>query len=246
MNRRSPKTITVVSALAAFAVLCALGTWQIKRLAWKEALLESIDERMAQPEKSIEELIALQERTGDVDYVPVTVTGQFLHDREQHFFATHKGLSGYYIYTPLSLADERIVFVNRGFVPFDRKDPETRIEGQIKGDVTIKGLARNTLQEKPSWAVPENEPEQNIYYWKDIDAMAAQSDLPLDPGLLPLFVDADGKANPGGLPVGGVTMINLPNNHLQYAITWFGLATALIGVLGAWLWSQRKSGAISG
>ena len=62
----------------------------------------------------------------------------------------------------------------------------------------------------------------------------------VDPsGLLPFFIDAGPAANPGGLPVGGVTIVDLPNNHLQYAVTWYGLAAALAGVLGVWLWRRR-------
>ena len=71
--------------------------------------------------------------------------------------------------------------------------------------------------------------------------MAATSGVgdPLD--YLPFFIDANDAANPGGLPVGGVTLIDLPNNHLQYAVTWYGLAGALVAVLGAWLLRQRRT-----
>ena len=102
----------------------------------------------------------------------------------------------------------------------------------MEGVVTITGLARNPLPRKPSWVVPENEPDQNIFYWKDMQAMAARSGVPQD-RLLPFFVDADDTPNPGGLPLGGVTIIDLPNNHLQYAFTWYGLALVLAAVLAA-------------
>ncbi|TIS72154.1 MAG: hypothetical protein E5W94_31685, partial [Mesorhizobium sp.] len=62
-------------------------------------------------------------------------------------------------------------------------------------------------------------------------AMAASAGLPAGAGLVPFFIDADATPNPGGLPVGGVTIIDLPNSHLQYAVTWYGLAAALAGVL---------------
>ena len=64
----------------------------------------------------------------------------------------------------------------------------------------------------------------------------------VDPAkLLPFFVDAGPAKNPGGLPIGGVTIIDLPNSHLQYALTWYGLAAALAGVLGVWLWRRRAA-----
>ena len=166
--------------------------------------------------------------TGDVDYLPAMATGTFEHGREQHFFATHQGSSGFYVYTPLRLADGRVLFVNRGFVPFDSKDPATREAGQVDGVVTVTGLARNPLDEKPG-GVYENDISANIYYWKDLEAMAASAGLDRA-RVLPFFLDADDTPNPDGLPVGGVTLVNLPNNHLQYAVTWYGLAVALAGV----------------
>ena len=105
----------------------------------------------------------------------------------------------------------------------------------MTGRVEIVGLLRAALAEKPSSMVPDNDPAKNIFYWKDIRAMAASSGLPSDAPVLGLFVDANDAPNPGGLPVGGVTIVDLPNNHLQYAVTWYGLAAALVGVVGVWL-----------
>ena len=97
----------------------------------------------------------------------------------------------------------------------------------VDGEVTVKGLARNPLATKPSSIVPDNDPAKNIFFWKDLDAMAASAGLPRRATVLPFFIDADATPNPGGLPIGGVTTIDLPNNHLQYALTWYGLAAAL-------------------
>ena len=79
---------------------------------------------------------------------------------------------GFYVYTPLQLDTGEFVFVNRGFVPFDRKEAATRAQGQVGGRVTVTGLLRAGLTEKPSWLVPDNDPAKNIFYWKDIRAMA--------------------------------------------------------------------------
>jgi surfeit locus 1 family protein len=214
-----------IMALAVMAVLISLGIWQVNRLAWKEQLIHSVNERIrAQPIPFAEWLAA---KAGE-DYWPVTITGTYRHEGERHFFATHKGQSGFYIYTPLQISAGAIVFVNRGFVPFDRKDQATRTEGQITGIVTVKGLARTAPAAKPSSIVPDNEPEKNLFYWKDQGAMAATAGLPVDAEVLPGFVDAAVSATPpSGLPAGGVTLVELPNNHFQYAITWFGLAATL-------------------
>jgi surfeit locus 1 family protein len=223
--------------LIAMAILLALGTWQVERLSWKEALLTRITSQLAQPPVPLADVEAAQAAGEPIEYRPVTLNGTFLHDRERHFFATYEGQSGFYIYTPLRLSDNRILFVNRGFVPYDRKEPVTRREGQIAGEVTVTGLARARLNGKPSWLVPTNDPAKNIFYWKDLDAMAASAGL--SEPVLPFFVDADKTPNPAGLPVGGVTIIDLPNNHLQYAVTWYGLALALGGVCVA-MWLRRN------
>ena len=223
-----------------FMILIGLGTWQVQRLHWKQDLLATIDARTHAEPLSLNEVELQYGRTGDVDYTPVTATGEFMHDAERHFFATWQGASGYYVYTPLRLETGRVVFVNRGFVPFDQKDPKTRQQGQVTGLQTIEGLARNPLPGKPSMMVPDNDPDKNIFYWKDLRAMAILSDLDVDRGVLPFFIDADARPNPGGLPRGGVTMINLPNSHLQYAIIWYGLAAALAGVMGVMLYRRSR------
>ena len=77
--------------------------------------------------------------------------------------------------------------------------------------------------------MPDNEPGKQLYFWKDLEEMAAQAAIPTEK-LVPFFLDADAAPNPGGWPKGGVTQINLPNNHLSYAVTWYGLAAVLLVV----------------
>ena len=225
-------------SLVALAILLLLGTWQVQRLHWKEALLETIAARIDAPPRELSEIETLLATEGDVEYWPVRVTGRFRHDGERHFFATHKGMSGYYVYTPLELDGGRFILVNRGFVTHHFKDPAFRPVGQVEGEVTVAGLARNRLEGKPSFMVPDNDPAQNIFYWKDLTAMAATSGVGGVDDYLPFFIDADDTGNPGGLPIGGVTIVDLPNNHLQYAVTWYGLAAALLAVVGAWFWRR--------
>lgn len=233
--RRLP---VLLAAGLAFLALVSLGTWQLQRLQWKEALLAEIDQRIHSKPAPLSDVIPHFWQTEDVDYLPVTATGTFDNTKEQYFFATYNGATGYFVYTPLllegfhdaRLANYEAILVNRGFIPYERKDPGTRAEGLVEGQVTITGLARNPLGEKPSRLVPDNDPEKNIYYWKDMVLMAQRAGIE-GPGLVPFFIDANDAPNPGGLPIGGVTIIDLPNNHLQYAVTWYGLAAALIGVV---------------
>lgn len=235
------RLLALLAGLAALAVLVALGTWQVERLHWKEGLLAAIATRTASAPAPLAAVEKRFRESGDVEYWPVAASGTFLHDRERHFLATLDGQAGFYVYTPLRLADGRAVLVNRGFVPYDLKDAVRRPQGQVPGLVTVTGLARNPLAAKPSFIVPENSPAENIFYWKDRDAMASSTGLATgDAALVPFFVDAGPGAAPGGWPQGGVTIVDLPNSHLQYAVTWYGLAAALVAVLASWLWRDRK------
>jgi len=228
-----------LSAAPVLAALIALGIWQVHRLEWKEALLAEIQARIASSPRTLDDVVRSED---DRDYWPVTVTGSFLHSAERHFFATYEGETGFYVYTPLDRGGRDYVFVNRGFVPYDRKDAATRAEGQVEGVVTITGLARNVLAEKPGSFVPDNDPAGNIFYWKDLRAMAASAGLPADAKVLGVFVDAGPAPNPGGLPVGGVTIVDMPNNHLQYVVTWFGLAAVLVVIVGVMTARRLGSG----
>ncbi|MGL4489697.1 MAG: SURF1 family protein, partial [Rhizobiaceae bacterium] len=203
---RAKFAIMSVLALAMSLALIALGSWQVDRLAWKEELLQSIQTRIHQPPRPIEAYLKTESGT---DYWPVTLTGTFRHESERHFFATHEGQSGYYVYTPLETAPNAYVFVNRGFVPFDRKDAAKRGDGQTPEPVNITGLARSILTEKPSSSLPDNDIAKNIFYWKDFTAMRDSAGLPEGASVVEAFVDADKAATPpAGLPIGGVTFID--------------------------------------
>ncbi|API54857.1 cytochrome c oxidase assembly protein [Rhizobium leguminosarum] len=221
---------TGILVLIALAILISLGTWQVERLHWKEGLIADIAARQAASPVPLADIEAMAAAGGDIEYRKVTATGRYINNKERHFFATWRGQTGYYIYTPLELADGRILFVNRGFVPFDNKEPEMRMQGQLTDQQTVTGLAREKLARKPSWVVPDNDVAKNIFYWKDLDVMAESVGLE-KASVIPFFVDADSTPNPAGLPIGGVTQMDLPNNHLQYAFTWYGLAAVLIVVV---------------
>ena len=133
--------------------------------------------------------------------------------------------SGYQVLTPLREPDGRIVFVNRGFIPSALKDRAKRIAGEPAGAVRIVGLLRLPPEGRPNWFLPDNRPDLNYWFWVDLPAMAKADRLD---NVAPFYIDADAAPNPGGWPKGGVTRLALPNNHLQYAITWFSLAVAMI------------------
>ncbi|NKL01268.1 SURF1 family protein [Rhizobium leguminosarum bv. viciae] len=239
--RRRLPVFTGILVLIALAILISLGTWQVERLHWKEGLIADIAARQAASPVPLADIEAMAAAGGDIEYRKVTATGRYINNKERHFFATWRGQTGFYVYTPLELADGRILFVNRGFVPYDNKEPEMRMQGQLTGEQTVTGLAREKLARKPSWVVPDNDVAKNIFYWKDLDVMAESVGLE-KAKVIAFFVDADSTPNPAGLPIGGVTQVDLPNDHLQYAFTWYGLAAVLLVVVAiSWFRKGAKA-----
>lgn len=227
--------IAIVLAVAAgLAVLCSLGWWQVQRLHWKQALIAEVTARIKSPPRALQDVVDAYARGGDVDYMPVTLSGRFDHSAELYYFTTNEGQSGWDVFTPMALDGGRTIIVNRGFVPATMRDPATRREGQVEGVVEVEGLARNPLTEKPNPLIPDNQPEKRQFFWRSLGEMAAAAGVEPD-AMLPIYVDAGATPNPGGWPRGGTTIVSFPNNHLGYAITWFGLAAALLAVGVAFL-----------
>ena len=222
----------VLACLVGIAVLVGLGTWQVERLAWKEGLIARIDARIHATPLDLASVERRQAETGDVDYTPLTVTGRFLNEDERYFFSTFGGDSGWNVYTPLVTDDGPVLFVNRGFVPYEMRDPQKRFAGMPTGQVTVTGLARDALTEKPGYFIPENDIAQHSFFWRDLAGMRQGADLPHGARVEPFFLDAGPGRAAGGWPVGGTTVIDIPNNHLQYAFTWYGLAVVLAVMTG--------------
>jgi surfeit locus 1 family protein len=165
----------------------------------------------------------------DIEYLHVAARGRFHHDKERYLYAPGKATLGWLVYTPLEVAPARFVWVNRGWVPDERKAPARRVEGQMQADVDVIGLAR--LSKKPGPLVPANDVLHNLWYWPDISAMSVSAFGAATTQAAPFLIDVDAKPSPpGGLPAGGTTRLTLPNRHLEYALTWYGLALTLIGV----------------
>ncbi len=212
-----PTLVTVPAVLA----MLGLGTWQVERLEWKRELIASRTAHVTAPP------IALPEAGADgaeLEFHRVRLTGAFLHDREMYLGARSlNGNVGYHVVTPLERNDGSHVLVDRGWVPLERKAPETRPLGQLQGQVTVEGVIR-TGGRKGRF-VPDNVPEENFWFYVDVAAMAAHAGLGALP---PFYVEAVAADVPGGLPIGGQARINIPNDHLEYAITWYALALALV------------------
>ena len=212
-----PTALTLLGVL----VLLGLGTWQLERLAWKRGLIAEREIGLAAPAQT---LPAAAGAWADWNFRPVVVEGVFRHDLEQLFgVAAIDGRVGHHVLTPLVRSDGAAVLIDRGWVPADRAHPAARRQGQVAGPIRLSGIARYRGDDRPGWFTPANQPEQGLWYWYDLAALEAGLGLEL----LPLVIEADATPNPGGLPLGGRTRTELPNNHLQYAITWYGLAAGL-------------------
>lgn len=219
-----------VATLVGVALLIGLGTWQMQRLAWKQGLLGSIAERVHAKPVSPAVVEERAREGGDIEYTRVSFNGVFDNDREIHLYAlSDAGAPGFHVITPMRLAGGDIVLVNRGFVPNDLKDPARRAAGQLTGDATVTGLVRHPDQQ--GMFIPSNDPARNIWYWRDVDAMATAAEGGDAARVHRFIVDAEAEPKPpGGWPSGGVTRLTLPNRHLEYAMTWYGLAAALFAV----------------
>jgi surfeit locus 1 family protein len=222
MTRFRPLFWPTVFSVPVLLLLLALGSWQIERLFWKRELIA--ERQAAVTAAPVGVPSSLTEARG-MEFRHVVDEGVFLNNEEIFLGATSEaGRNGYQVLTPLQEKGGRIVFVNRGFIPAELKDPSKRSEGQIAGTVRVQGLLRLPTG-KPAWFLPDNRPDLNYWLWVDLSAIAAADKLE---NVAPFYIDADSTPNPGGWPKGGVTRLELRNDHLQYAITWFSLAVALI------------------
>jgi len=224
--------------LAALAVLVGLGLWQLQRLHWKQGLLAQIEARTKGPPITLEDAVALAREGRDPNYYRVRVDGRFHHAKERYRYAVSDGRVGWHIITPLETEDGDMVLVDRGFVPDELKDPSSRALGQVDKLVTVTGIVRSPEIQGPF--IPDNEPEANRWFWRDLAGMA-RSALPAGAiQVAPFFLDADKSEVPGGWPEGGQTRLETTNNHLQYAITWFLLGACLLIVYGLYVRSLYR------
>jgi surfeit locus 1 family protein len=246
VSARRPWLGAALPALLVFIVLIGLGTWQVQRKAWKEALIASLTERLAAAPEALPPAATWPKLDpADDEYRRVKFTAQFDHSAEALVYGAASAFRpdvsgpGDWVFTPARLPDASIVMVDRGFVPEDRKDPKSRTEGQVPGPVAIVGALR--WPETRHWFTPNDDVAHNLWFTRDPQAMAAAKGLNKGLGAVaPFYVEQEAPVPPGGLPSPGKIVVNLPNNHLQYVITWYGLAAALAGVFFAWAFGRGR------
>lgn len=244
---RKPRSLLVLGILAVVAALgiaglTYLGIWQLERRVWKLQLIEQVDQRIHAQPVAVPGPASWPEITAANSYLKVSARGRFLNDRETLVQAVTDLGSGFWVITPFRTDEGFTVLVNRGFVTPDRRDPAQREAGQIAGETSITGLLRIT--EPKGGFLRTNDSQADRWYSRDVEAIAKARGLS---SVAPFFIDADGSANPGGWPVGGLTVVTFNNNHLVYAVTWFGLALMLVAAtvfVAIGEWRLRTDGAV--
>jgi surfeit locus 1 family protein len=224
-----------MAAFCALVVLLSLGTWQVQRKAWKEALIATVTERFAAPPVRLPPPAEWPRLDPSNDeFRRVAFSAEWLNDKEALVYTTGSSLRsdaagpGYWVFTPARVPGG-IVMVNRGFVPEGRRDPALRPESQTAGPVDIVGVMR--WPETPGLFTPPGDPAKNLWFARDPAAMAAAKGVG---AVAPFYIEQESPSVPGGLPQVGKLQPSLPNNHLGYALTWYGLALVLVVGFGIW------------
>lgn len=234
---RPAAVVVIMMTVILTGVLLALGTWQVKRLSWKLDLIQQVEERAhaAPVDAPSPSQWSSLTNPADYEYRRVRLAGIFRHQDEVQVYTVSDLGPGYWVLTPLQRDDGSLVIVNRGFVPSDKRDPSTRLEGELPARVEIVGLMR--APETGGLFLRTNDPQNNRWYSRNIAQIAEAKSLGT---VAPFYVDADATPNPGGLPIGGKTMLVFPNNHLSYAITWYVLAA--MTVAAGWYVTRNLNG----
>jgi len=233
-SHRSAKALLLfVFAALGISLFFGLGVWQLERRAWKLDLIERVNERVhAAPVPAPGPASWSSVNAANDEYRHVSVTGQFLAGGDTLVKAVTEYGSGYWVLSPFRTGDGFDVLVNRGFIP---EEKAKTFSAAKRGTGTVTGLLR--LSEPGGAFLRSNDPSAGRWYSRDTAAIAAARAIG---DVAPYFIDADASPAPEGAPVGGLTVISFPNNHLVYALTWFGLAAMLIGWLFRVFRMERK------
>ncbi len=215
--------------LAGVVVLCALGTWQLHRLEWKQDVLAAIDKEY-ETDSLTRSLVVADMSSKVLRFKRGYLVGSYQNDKEILLQSrTYKGVPGYHVLVPLILTEDRgSILVNRGWIPIesDRK-PDFQMARTDKS-VKIGGILRSAPEDNAF--VPYNQPEKDMWYRVDITQIGeAVGVSDLHPTIF--YVEQDeGSVGSEAYPKPVAAKLRPNNNHAQYAFFWFTMACALIGV----------------
>jgi surfeit locus 1 family protein len=217
--------------IAALPILLWLGTWQLQRLEWKLTLTSQMEARLDAPAIDISSVSPGLED----EFRRYSVSGVFDQGAEFHWLTTSDTYGiGYLAFSPLQLSDGRRVIVNRGYVPAPLKDA---VADRSVGSATFEAIAR--VPGQPGALDATNDVAANIWFTRDTVAMA---EIAGGEGYLPIYLERVGAIAEDEWPKPGVTKVTLVNNHLDYALTWYGLALVLLVIYLVFHRSQGRLG----
>ena len=212
--------------LPLFVLLVGLGVWQLERLQWKLGLMAEMGRNLTAPPISLDQALQLR----NAQYRHVRLTGLFENASEIYLYTTGpKGGAVYHVLTPIRVDGSREVMIDRGYVPAALRDPASRPGSEPKDRVTIVGIWRSP--DMPGPFTPAPDLEHRTWFARDVSGMERLEHLTL---AAPAILEATASPNAQTWPRGGQTRVDLPNDHLQYALTWFLLAGALVVVYFAY------------
>lgn len=242
-KRRSTVLDATMFALVGIVILCGLGVWQLDRKMWKEDLIARLNARLSRAPQDLPPRASWPQLHQDgEEFRRVVFPAEFLDGEEALVYTAGSPLRpdvkgpGYWVFAPVRLAGGSIVLVNRGFVPPDHKDPAERSEGTPHGIVDVVGVMR--WPEARGTFTPADDPKKNIWFLRDSKSIA---DIKKWATAAPFYIDQEEPVPAGGWPKPGKLEVQLPDNHLQYAITWLALAGAVVIAFGVWLRAQRRA-----
>ncbi len=206
-------------------VLVSLGTWQMQRMTWKQSVIADINARIASDPVALPNPIDAQRDK----YLPVATSGTILED-EIHLLASTRDVGAVYrLVSAFETDGGRRIMVDRGWINTEDKDtPRSAHAADVIGNL-------HWPQERDGFT-PPNDVDGNIWFARDVDQMAAV--LNTEPVLLIVREDSDKGVFVTPLPVDTTT---LPNNHLEYVLTWYGLAIVWVGMTLYYLRRMRKT-----
>lgn len=215
---RSLATLVLLGSIAAlvFVALVGLGVWQIERRAWKHALIAQIDARLHAAPVPAPGPDAWPHITAADAYSRVALNGVYQPGRDVFVKAVTARGAGFWAVSPFRTVRGFTVLVNRGFVA----QPKASVPA---GATHITGLLR--VSEPGGGFLRSNDPAGDHWYSRDVTAIARAKRSGV---VAPYFVDADAASSERGGPIGGMTVVRFSDNHLVYALTWFGLAALLL------------------
>ena len=220
------RPVLTLFAAIGLGVLISLGNWQLDRLQWKRDLIARVDARIDAPPIDFANARAGERAGEDLEYTPIIMEGVYAPEFEIQVFGAIKGAPGIFVFTPLRLDDGSFVYVNRGFVP-QGLAKNKNFSAVNDGRVAVTGLFRAPSKPSPpaSWFQPKAQSVDGLWHVRDPSLFAGAANI----NAAPFYLDKTAGA-PQEIPTGGTTRIDFRNKHMEYALTWFGLAATLFGV----------------